>query len=143
MLTRLGAVFLLLLALTVFIPLALPKILSEPQGLADSPWPMFKHDPQHTGRSPYLGAQTNGTKWRYRTGFWIESSPAIGSDGTIYVGSFDGYLYAIGGKTFEGETPLPQQMFLTIAGATATLAILIIIVILKRRRKPLQQPTPT
>ena len=29
------------------------------------------------------------------TGGAIESSPAIGSDGTIYVGSDDYYLYAI------------------------------------------------
>jgi len=36
-------------------------------------------------------------KWRYRTGDLVWSSPAIGSDGTIYVGSWDwdGYLYAI------------------------------------------------
>lgn len=25
------------------------------QTLADSPWPMIKHDPQLTGRSPYKG----------------------------------------------------------------------------------------
>ena len=34
-------------------------------------------------------------KWRYATGSYVWSSPAIGSDGTIYVGSYDGYLYAI------------------------------------------------
>jgi len=33
-------------------------------------------------------------KWRYATGNWVSSSPAIGSDGTIYVGSNDYYLYA-------------------------------------------------
>jgi len=41
-------------------------------------------------------AQTPGTlKWRYETGNMIESSPAISEDGTIYVGSYDDYLYAI------------------------------------------------
>ena len=41
-------------------------------------------------------AQTPGTlKWRYKTGNLIESSPAISEDGTIYVGSYDDYLYAI------------------------------------------------
>ena len=36
-----------------------------------------------------------GKKWSFQTGFDVDSSPAIGSDGTIYVGSYDDYLYAI------------------------------------------------
>ncbi|MGB9735104.1 MAG: PQQ-binding-like beta-propeller repeat protein [bacterium] len=36
-----------------------------------------------------------GLKWSYTTGNSIFSSPAIGADGTIYVGSDDGKLYAI------------------------------------------------
>jgi outer membrane protein assembly factor BamB len=34
-------------------------------------------------------------RWKFRTGDRIRSSPAVGSDGTIYVGSDDGYFYAI------------------------------------------------
>jgi outer membrane protein assembly factor BamB len=34
-------------------------------------------------------------KWTCKTGDWVDSSPAIGPDGTVYVGSEDGYLYAI------------------------------------------------
>ncbi|MBA7595857.1 putative protein YxaL [subsurface metagenome] len=34
-------------------------------------------------------------KWRYRVGGEIKSSPAIGSDGTVYVGSLDSCVYAI------------------------------------------------
>ena len=34
-------------------------------------------------------------KWRFNTGNAIDSSPAIGADGTIYVGSWDCYLYAV------------------------------------------------
>ncbi len=30
---------------------------------------------------------------------WCVSSPAIGSDGTVYVGSYDKKLYAINGKS--------------------------------------------
>ncbi len=64
--------------------------------VADTPWPMFHHDFNHTGRSPYLGAQTGVEKWNFATGKWIFwSSPAIDSDGTIYVGSRDHKLYAI------------------------------------------------
>ena len=36
--------------------------------------------------------------WEFETG-WPVLSPAIGSDGTVYVGSHDGKLYAINGKT--------------------------------------------
>jgi len=41
----------------------------------------------------YIPAGT--LEWRYQTGSWVESSPAIAADGTIYVGSYDDYLYAI------------------------------------------------
>ena len=34
-------------------------------------------------------------KWRYQAGSGIYSSPAIGADRTMYIGSNDGYLYAI------------------------------------------------
>jgi outer membrane protein assembly factor BamB len=33
----------------------------------------------------------------YRTGGNVKSSPAIGADGTVYIGSNDGFLYALGG----------------------------------------------
>jgi outer membrane protein assembly factor BamB len=56
---------------------------------------MFQHDLMHSGRSNYVGPQTNNVKWSYQTGGRIRCSPAIGIDGTIYVGSDDGYLYAI------------------------------------------------
>jgi len=45
-----------------------------------------------------IRAETNldGTlKWKFKTEGGIDSSPAIGQDGTIYVGSDDGNLYAI------------------------------------------------
>ena len=59
-------------------------------------WPMFGYKAQHTGRCPYDTSKNNGTlKWQYKTGDKIYSSPAIASDGTIYVGSNDAYLYAV------------------------------------------------
>jgi len=37
----------------------------------------------------------NGTeKWSYKTEDWITSAPALAEDGTLYVGSWDDYLYA-------------------------------------------------
>ena len=63
--------------------------------LANSPWPMGQHDPQHTGRSSYSGPSSPEVRWSYATGGQIYSSPVIGRDGTIYVGSNDNKLYAI------------------------------------------------
>lgn len=63
--------------------------------LGNTPQPKFHHDNQNTGISQYNGPQNNGTKWRYKTGGVIPSSAAIGSDGTIYTGSFDQYIYAL------------------------------------------------
>jgi outer membrane protein assembly factor BamB len=37
--------------------------------------------------------------WEFKTGGSVFSSPAIGSDGTVYVGSVDNKLYAINGKS--------------------------------------------
>lgn len=65
-------------------------------GLIDSPWPMKGHDLHHTCRSPYSTTDNNGEElWRFKTDNWIESGPCISTDGTIYFGSFDRYLYAL------------------------------------------------
>jgi len=64
------------------------------QGVS-SPWSMFHHDAQHTGRSPNIGPQYNTKLWTYTTGGEVNSSPAIDKDGIIYVGSEDHNLYAI------------------------------------------------
>jgi outer membrane protein assembly factor BamB len=64
--------------------------------LADSPWPKYRGNARNTGQSSYVGPQTNRLKWSYQTGGPIGySSPAIGSDGAVYVGSNDKKLYAI------------------------------------------------
>ena len=65
-------------------------------GLADSPWPMFRQNLKHTGVSPYDASSNPGKlKWSFTTGGTVYSSPAIGYDGTIYVGADDNKLYAI------------------------------------------------
>ena len=48
--------------------------------------------------------------WKFETGGPVFSSPAIGSDGTLYVGSLDRELYAI--KTESrglAKSPWPMQ----------------------------------
>jgi len=64
-------------------------------GLAESPWPMWLHDPQHTGRSSHVGPQTNNVKWTIDLeSVWIPSAPAVAQDGTVYLVTSQG-LYAI------------------------------------------------
>ena len=47
-----------------------------------------------------LNAQSTGSqKWVFTTGIWVHSSTAIGSDGTVYVGSGDKKVYALNGST--------------------------------------------
>ena len=47
--------------------------------------------------------------WEFETGDAVYSSPAIGSDGTVYVGSYDKKLYAINGKTGASFGNLKQE----------------------------------
>lgn len=58
-------------------------------------WEDVKSTSQH--QVGYLSAATpdGKLKWRYKVGGGIKSSPAIGSDGTVYVGSLDSCVYAI------------------------------------------------
>ncbi len=67
---------------------------SEAQ-VADSAWPMFHHDNQRTGSSQYQGARLKYTRWIFPTGGDITASPVVDTDGTIYIGSYDQYFYAI------------------------------------------------
>ena len=60
-----------------------------------TPWSMYHHDPQHTGRSPYPGPEQPNLQWSYVVNSWIQSSVAVGHDGTIYFGSSDYNLYAV------------------------------------------------
>ena len=64
--------------------------------LANSPWPVFNGNNRHTGVSKFnIGKDKKELLWSYKTGGAVESSPTIGADGTIYIGSHDGFLYAL------------------------------------------------
>jgi outer membrane protein assembly factor BamB len=53
------------------------------------------HDLHHTGRSTKGTANISYTEiWRYEFDDSLDTDPAIGDDGTIYIGSGDRYLYA-------------------------------------------------
>ena len=65
-------------------------------GPMDSAWPMQSFNSLHTGRSPYSTANVDGLeKWRVFEDGWIDSSPAIDENNTIYFTSTDGDLIAV------------------------------------------------
>jgi len=65
-------------------------------GLMNSSWPMYCHDNHHTSQSPYSTTENKGdVKWIFQTTIGIESSAAIDTDGTIYIGSNEGCIFAI------------------------------------------------
>ena len=61
---------------------------------ASSPWPEMRHDSRNTGVSPIVARYHGDRPWAFRTGRGIFSTPVIGGDGTVYVGSADTYFYA-------------------------------------------------
>jgi hypothetical protein len=77
-------------------------------GLANSPWPMFLHDPQHTGRSPYRGPQEGKVEWLFYAGHNVYSSPAIDVDGSVYFGCDNTYFYSV--------TPAGTQRWRSLGG---------------------------
>ena len=62
-----------------------------------SSWSMFMGNPQRTGCSPVNTTDNPGMiKWTFDpSSASMKSSPTIGPDGTIYVGSDDDHLYAV------------------------------------------------
>jgi len=80
-------------------------------------WPMFRYNAQHTGLCPYDTSNNNGAlKWNFKTGNWIYSSPTIALDGTVYIGSYDHYLYAINPN---GTLKWKYQLSEAIRGSSA------------------------
>ena len=63
-------------------------------------WPMFRHDPAHTGYSTSTAPETCNVLWNYTTGGYVESSPAV-VDGRVYIGSWDGKVYCLDAETGE------------------------------------------
>jgi len=63
----------------------------------ESPWPMFRHDLKHTGRTNFTGPSDSILAWTYQVNDGIASSPSIGHNGTIYFGA--GGYYGGGGDS--------------------------------------------
>ncbi len=55
------------------------------------------------------GDTTGAKEWEFLTGYDVDSSPSIGSDGMVYVGSWDGKVYAIAsGSKGLADSPWPK-----------------------------------
>lgn len=106
------SLFILIPVLTYVLPLSAGQVSAEdnnsvqarPQG---AQWPGFAYDPGRTGQSPYKGPETNKLKWQFTLPSW-GSSVAIGADGTAYVGTDAGVLFALntdGSEKWRFELP--------------------------------------
>ncbi|MDD5556701.1 MAG: PQQ-binding-like beta-propeller repeat protein [bacterium] len=84
--------------------LALLAVTPAPSGA--SPWPMFRQNMALTGRSSYSGPTVPTLIWSYQTAGDVHSSPAIGSDGAVYVGSGTTYAYDNNLYAFEPDGTL-------------------------------------
>ncbi len=58
-------------------------------------WPTLGGNFARTGHTRLKGPVKGRIRWRFRTYRPIQSSPAVGPEGTIYVSSGDGSLYAV------------------------------------------------
>lgn len=64
-----------------------------------SSWSMWRADPVHSSTAQ-VGPANLTLSWKFETGGSVISSPSV-VDGIVYVGSTDGYLYALG--AWSGE----------------------------------------
>ncbi len=81
----------------VLMSLALALCLARPALCAQTS--MFRANAQHTGvYQSKAVTRFHGVKWSFHTGDAVVSSPVVAGD-TVYVGSNDGYLYAVDRET--------------------------------------------
>jgi outer membrane protein assembly factor BamB len=74
----------------IFLMFVIPAV-NGGAGTNTAPWPMFGHDPQHTGRSEYPDKAYAMRTERFEMGsadpyYFSSPSAAIGPDGTVYAG---------------------------------------------------------
>jgi len=97
-------------------------------------WPTYMHDNQRTGASSDTTLSTSnaaqlGKLWSYQTGGMIAAQPAV-VNGVAYVGSWDGYEYALNAatgallwKTFVGTTTASSTCFPSQMGISSSATV--------------------
>jgi outer membrane protein assembly factor BamB len=74
---------------------------------------MFLNGPSHSGVSQSAEIKNfGGLQWRFQTGGAVRSSPVL-ADGFVYVGSSDGYMYALDASTGAERWKLNAQSAIT------------------------------
>ncbi len=68
--------------------------------LARADWPMFHGDSAHSGVGSGRPVVTPTLLWKFTTGDSVNYSPVV-ADGTVYISSYDGNLYALNAGTGE------------------------------------------
>jgi outer membrane protein assembly factor BamB len=79
------------------IPATMPQTDITWPSLANSPWPMYLHDPQHTSRSPLPGPLKGEYSIVAKMNDQVSSSPSITADQKIIVGADGIYSFTSGG----------------------------------------------
>ncbi|HEY7350450.1 MAG TPA: PQQ-binding-like beta-propeller repeat protein [Ktedonobacterales bacterium] len=82
---------------------SIDQINKAPQPPATEDWTTYLHDPQRTSASSETILSTSNAshltkRWTFKTGGVVEGAPAV-VNGIVYVGSWDGYEYALDAKT--------------------------------------------
>ena len=105
---------LLLVAVLIFTP-PLQTLIGTPSSPPGDDWPMYLHDMQRTSNGGEVTlSPANASRltrlWAFKTNGGVAASPIV-AKGTVYVGSWDGYEYALDAitgflkwKTFLGQT---------------------------------------
>ncbi|HKV73606.1 MAG TPA: PQQ-binding-like beta-propeller repeat protein [Gemmatimonadales bacterium] len=110
--TSVGSLRLLCVGLLTLVALA-----ESVQAQEQSPAAMFRGGPTHAGvYSTKAGRTLAGLEWRFATGGSVISSPAI-AHGVVYVGSGDGWLYAL--RQADGNKLWAYQADAAIASSPA------------------------
>jgi len=87
-------------------------------------WPTIQHDFQRTSVASAPGPATNSTDWVLGPTGSIQSSPVIGSDGTIYVVDSNFHLFAINPDgSIEWEKTFNEGLFSPAIGPDGTIYV--------------------
>ena len=62
-------------------------------------WPMFGHDAAHTGTTDEVVEPPLDVLWKYNMRYGGDWSSPVVSDGIVYAGGSDGYVYALDART--------------------------------------------
>ncbi len=92
----------------------------SPSPISDASPVMFRGDARHSGVFQTRGVdELGGVRWRFQTDGPVRSSPVV-AEGTVYVGSTDGHLYAIeastGQETWRVDVGSPVSSSPAVAG---------------------------